>query len=1451
MARMSLDTAIRLSAEVKGGGNIDRAKKSLQDLGKNSQTTAREISTLRAATFQFARANDNTIAGIRSSIGAFRGLQEQAKIGSREFQRYGAEIQKLEGKLRGLDGTAAAAGDSLGKKLATGLAAAGIGRGLQQITMQAGRFDAEVRKAAAIEGGAGSFSVLQKEIEKVAAVAAGTPTEVAALATSLSRAGFTAQETTQSLAGIVRGAEATAVSFEQMGSIAADNMRAFGLETSQVNRVVDILTQAANKSNQGVLDVGEAMKYSAPVAKTLGVSIEDLAATLGLMANAGIRGSDAGTGLRMGLFRLQTAAGGADEEIQSLTRGNELLGKAMDVLGAQILDTQGKLKPMDQVILALKDSFAKLSISDQAILAKALFGTEAASKFLATMNFTESKIQEMFGFVRNAGGVAEETQKKMQGFNYSIVVAGGNVEYLANQIGGMIGAAMKPLIDTFNMAISAAMKLPDPIRNIGAAAAAAGISTLGLVVAVNAVSGALALVGGVSGAKAAIAGLLSFNAAAGMATKAATALNLAALGPWALVAVGIAAATAAAYKFNEPFREFVNTIPARFGVFFAALQRDIGQAAARAQAIIAGTRDFVVGAFRTVESIGRQAMQNLLSTLNPVDAAFRQLGINIQSIFGSVFDSIGINWGRLISQMLERLNPMQAILKLMGVDVAGAMEQALNFRPPAASAPAAPTAAPPPGAVPLPVVPAPTGAADKAAKAGAADKTAKDAEKAAKAAEAAGRKYEADQIRAQARLAAEKLQIEEGLQQNTIELDNQRYENSKTLALKQFEFNQSLQSRVLNLWSEGLLGPARAAAKVLSEFMLGFSENTARVADAQRAVNDARQALQQAETVHKQTLANMTARQRIEAMEAGAGQVQSAGVGMGGQATFGSTGRVFNARGWVHGHFQNMNRDALIQDTVDVVMGLLAQGVPTELGSGRQFRQGMTRAEVQSIVRQGIAAHKKYASGIGAIDVFVPEGTRVPLPLSSVANLGGAAGYSGNLPRGTQLMHLDPRSRAGTTGAPLPMSQRLLPGADMPGFQPLPVRDVSGEGNIQQARERLNQAEEELKLIKQQNDELRKFDRKELTQKLTQGLIDQNYELETSAQDLQLRNRLLMEGVRSEVIDGELQKARLYRDQSVVVAGLQEGINAIKDADDKAAAIAGLEQVNQLYAKQLELIDASVAAQIQQGLALRLYIGELKRSLDEMQNIEQVTINVSKTIESEMSSAMSGAVSAVVTGSESVKETLGNMFKNIGEAFVKMATDIIAKQIVMIALQSVLKALGGPSFGGFGSGPGQASPALGFNPSGFAGGTGIPFFANGGIMSPSGPLPLKAYSRGGVASTPQVALFGEGSMNEAYVPLPDGRRIPVALQAPDGNRGDRMRELMGASPAGSNTSPVLSMSFETTTINGVEYVSRDQLESAMAETRKRAANDGAKRGMSMTLDRLQQSPATRSKVGIR
>jgi TP901 family phage tail tape measure protein len=578
MSRMSLDTAIRLSAEVKGSANITKVQRSLQDLAKGSQVTARQMGTLRSATFQYARANDTTIAGIRNSVTAFRGLQEQARIGSREFTRYGAEIQKLEGKLRGLDGTAQKSGASLGKNLATGLAAAGIGRALQGITAQAGRFDSELRKAAAIEGGAGSFGILKKEIEAVASVAAGTPTEVAALATALSRAGFSAKETTDSLRGIVLGAEATSVSFAEMGSIAADNMRAFGLQTAETGRVVDILTQTANKSNQTILDLGESMKYAAPIARTLGVPIDDLAGALGLLANNGIRGSDAGTALRTGLTRLQIAAGGADSEVANLTRGNGQLTKAMATLGSSILDTSGKLKPMDQVLIGLKQSFALLSTTDQAILAKALFGTEAGSKFQALLNSTEGSITSMFTATRNAGGVAAETRKNMEGFDFSIKVLGGNIESLTNQIGGMIAAVLKPVIDFLNTAIGAAQKLPEPVKAIGSAAAAAGLLVLGFALAINTLKLSLGVVGSLRAyiATTAAAGKASAVAAGQVGTLGA---RLAAIGKIGIIVVGVSVVVNGISKLievQERLDAISNSSTEQFGaqVGGSALPRD-------------------------------------------------------------------------------------------------------------------------------------------------------------------------------------------------------------------------------------------------------------------------------------------------------------------------------------------------------------------------------------------------------------------------------------------------------------------------------------------------------------------------------------------------------------------------------------------------------------------------------------------------------------------------------------------------------------------------------------------------------------------------------------------------------------------------------------------------------------------------------------------------------------
>jgi hypothetical protein len=159
------------------------------------------------------------------------------------------------------------------------------------------------------------------------------------------------------------------------------------------------------------------------------------------------------------------------------------------------------------------------------------------------------------------------------------------------------------------------------------------------------------------------------------------------------------------------------------------------------------------------------------------------------------------------------------------------------------------------------------------------------------------------------------------------------------------------------------------------------------------------------------------------------------------------------------------------------------------------------------------------------------------------------------------------------------------------------------------------------------------------------------------------------------------------------------------------------------------------------------------------------------------------------------------------------------------------------------------------------GGIGSIFLSVGGAMSGiMGMIPkggkaangavwkggFQAFANGGTVTGPTLGLIGEGKYNEAIVPLPDGRSIPVQF-----NQQSSLREAMAGSSNNTSAPSVLSMTFESTNINGVEYVSRDQLEQAMAQTRRQASRDGAQRGMTMTLDKLQQSPSTRSRIGMR
>jgi hypothetical protein len=257
------------------------------------------------------------------------------------------------------------------------------------------------------------------------------------------------------------------------------------------------------------------------------------------------------------------------------------------------------------------------------------------------------------------------------------------------------------------------------------------------------------------------------------------------------------------------------------------------------------------------------------------------------------------------------------------------------------------------------------------------------------------------------------------------------------------------------------------------------------------------------------------------------------------------------------------------------------------------------------------------------------------------------------------------------------------------------------------------------------------------------------------------------------------------------------------------------EQIGTITAKKTELAAPKTD---QQNIAEK--IGTLKKEIADLTSISNIAITSAEGIGNAFAQSFQGLISGTMTA----KEALGSFFKSVADMFLEMAAQIIAKQITMIILQSILKALGGAPGGGAGLSSGFDAGSASALPTDSAG------------WSQSFATKLPGRAAGGPVTGQQPYMVGERGP-ELFVPGTGGSVV---------NNSD-LRSAMGRSTSGP---PVLNMSFQSTSINGVEYVSRDQLESAMAETRRASTRDGAKRGMTMTLDRIQNSSSTRRKVGI-
>ncbi|EEU5752936.1 phage tail tape measure protein [Escherichia coli] len=317
-----------------------------------------------------------------------RERQALARV-TRARERY-SRAQETAGKLK------------TGGALAIGAAAAGgyaAGRFLQP-AIGFGKEMSRVQALTRIDKNSPQFKALREQALKLGSETQFTASDVASGQSFLAMAGFTPQAIQAALPGVLNMALAGGVELGETADIGSNILTQFNLTADQMDRVGDTLTAAFTRTNTDLRALGETMKYTGPVAAKLGISLEEAAAMAGMLANNGLRGSDAGTAMRASLSRLASPPKAAAD--------------ALKELGVSVADARGKIRPMEDVLLDLYKATQKYGQVDQVSFFKDIAGEEAFVGLQTLVAAAGSgELQKLTRELQGARGEADRVAKVM------------------------------------------------------------------------------------------------------------------------------------------------------------------------------------------------------------------------------------------------------------------------------------------------------------------------------------------------------------------------------------------------------------------------------------------------------------------------------------------------------------------------------------------------------------------------------------------------------------------------------------------------------------------------------------------------------------------------------------------------------------------------------------------------------------------------------------------------------------------------------------------------------------------------------------------------------------------------------------------------------------------------------------------------------------------------------
>lgn len=393
-----------LNQKQREGGQLTEAQTTRLETLRNklsrlTDTYNKQTTQLRSAGQAVRQHGVNLNAGSGAVQSAIRRTEQYSQALERERQRLAAVIRAQASYEKAKETGAKLR--SGGTMAVAGAAAAGYAGG--RFLAPAVGFDEEMSRVQALtrlDKSDSQLAALRAQAKKLGAETAFTTRDAASGQAFLAMAGFTPQSIQAALPGVLNMALAGGMELGESADIGSNILSQFTLPAGEMNRVSDVLTAAFTRTNTDLRSLGDTMKYAGPVASKLGISLEEAAGMAGILANNGLRGSDAGTAMRASLARLASPTAGA--------------AKALKQLGVSVSDATGKMRPVETILSDLYKATKKYGQVDQVSFFKDIAGEEAFVGLQTLVAGAGSgELQKLVRELKGAGGEASAVAKKM------------------------------------------------------------------------------------------------------------------------------------------------------------------------------------------------------------------------------------------------------------------------------------------------------------------------------------------------------------------------------------------------------------------------------------------------------------------------------------------------------------------------------------------------------------------------------------------------------------------------------------------------------------------------------------------------------------------------------------------------------------------------------------------------------------------------------------------------------------------------------------------------------------------------------------------------------------------------------------------------------------------------------------------------------------------------------